>query len=81
MSSTSSFLGQYEPLDVIENGSSGIIRKVKQNKMGSNILNDLDRTHIVQYYDRYVDRDAGTLYILVQKGTRYPANDHILDTL
>ncbi|KAH9970160.1 kinase-like domain-containing protein [Russula compacta] len=90
MSGTSSFLDQYEPLDVIGNGSFGIIRKVKRKQDGIilarkeidfermnerdrkqvvaevNILKDLDHAHIVQYYDRYVDRDAGTLYILME---------------
>jgi hypothetical protein len=34
MSSTSSFLDNYEPLDVIGNGSFGIIRKVKRKQDG-----------------------------------------------
>ncbi len=32
----------------------------------SNILKDLNHAHIVQYHDRYVDRDAGMLYILME---------------
>lgn len=34
MSTTSSFLDNYEPLDVIGNGSFGIIRKVKRKQDG-----------------------------------------------
>ena len=34
MSTTSSFLGLYEPLDVIGNGSFGIIRKVRRKQDG-----------------------------------------------
>jgi NIMA (never in mitosis gene a)-related kinase 2 len=34
MSSTSSFLDSYEPLDIIGNGSFGIIRKVKRKQDG-----------------------------------------------
>jgi hypothetical protein len=34
MSSTSSFLDLYEPLDVIGNGSFGIIRKVRRKQDG-----------------------------------------------
>lgn len=36
------------------------------NASFSNILKDLDHDHIVRYYDRHVDRDAGTLYILME---------------
>jgi serine/threonine protein kinase len=32
----------------------------------SNILKDLQHEHIVRYHDRYVDRDAGVLYILME---------------
>jgi len=32
----------------------------------SNILKDLHHEHIVAYHDRYVDRDAGILYILME---------------
>ncbi|KAI0266970.1 kinase-like domain-containing protein [Gloeopeniophorella convolvens] len=90
MSSPSSFLDQYDALDVIGNGSFGIIRKVrrkhdsvilarkeidfermnerdrKQVVAEVNILKDLDHDHIVRYHDRYVDRDAGMLYILME---------------
>ena len=31
-----------------------------------NILKDLHHEHIVRYHDRYVDRDAGILYILME---------------
>ena len=31
-----------------------------------NILKDLQHEHIVRYHDRYVDRDAGVLYILME---------------
>ncbi|KAF9032076.1 kinase-like domain-containing protein, partial [Panaeolus papilionaceus] len=84
------FLDQYEPLDVIGNGSFGIIRKVKRKSDGTilarkelnfermserdrkqivaevNILKELNHDHIVRYHDRYVDRDAGILYILME---------------
>ncbi|KAI3622539.1 other nek protein kinase [Moniliophthora roreri] len=84
------FLEQYEPLDVIGNGSFGIIRKVRRKSDGSiyarkelnfermserdrkqivaevNILKELNHEHIVRYHDRYVDRDAGILYILME---------------
>ncbi|EDR00959.1 uncharacterized protein LACBIDRAFT_145454, partial [Laccaria bicolor S238N-H82] len=86
----SSFLDQYDPLDVIGNGSFGIIRKVRRKSDGLifarkelnfermsdrdrkqivsevNILKDLHHDHIVRYHDRYVDRDAGILYILME---------------
>ncbi|KAF8547288.1 kinase-like protein [Imleria badia] len=86
----SSFLELYEPLDIIGNGSFGIIRKVRRKSDGLifarkelnfermsdrdrkqivaevNILKDLDHEHIVRYHDRYVDRDAGILYILME---------------
>ncbi|TFK31646.1 kinase-like domain-containing protein, partial [Crucibulum laeve] len=86
----SSFLDQYESLDVIGNGSFGIIRKVRRKADGLifarkelnfermserdrkqivsevNILKDLHHDHIVRYHDRYVDRDAGILYILME---------------
>ncbi|KAJ3506182.1 hypothetical protein NLJ89_g7011 [Agrocybe chaxingu] len=93
---SSSFLDQYESLDVIGNGSFGIIRKVRRKTDGLrflgfkffarkelnfermserdrkqivaevNILKDLHHDHIVRYHDRYVDRDAGILYILME---------------
>ncbi|THG95292.1 hypothetical protein EW026_g6334 [Hermanssonia centrifuga] len=90
----------YDPLDVIGNGSFGIIRKVFARKELNfermterdrkqivaevcapsppfytdhtnpqklrNILKDLQHEHIVRYHDRYVDRDAGMLYILME---------------
>ena len=31
-----------------------------------NILKDLHHDHIVRYHDRYVDRDAGILYIVME---------------
>lgn len=31
-----------------------------------NILKDLENEHIVRYHDRYVDREAGILYILME---------------
>lgn len=31
-----------------------------------NILKDLNNPHIVRYHDRHVDRDAGTLHILME---------------
>ncbi|KAF8890545.1 kinase-like domain-containing protein [Gymnopilus junonius] len=89
-SSSAAFLDAYEPLDIIGNGSFGIIRKVrrksddlifarkelnfermnerdrKQIVAEVNILKDLHHDHIVQYYDRHVDRDAGMLYILME---------------
>ncbi|KXN85884.1 G2-specific protein kinase nim-1 [Leucoagaricus sp. SymC.cos] len=85
-----SFLDQYEPLDIIGNGSFGIIRKVRRKADGMvfarkelnfermterdrkqivaevNILKELNHEHIVRYHDRYVDRDAGILYILME---------------
>ncbi|KAF8954141.1 kinase-like domain-containing protein [Flammula alnicola] len=88
--SSSSFLDNYEPLDIIGNGSFGIIRKVRRKTDGLifarkelnfermserdrkqivaevNILKDLHHDHIVRYHDRYVDRDAGILYILME---------------
>ncbi|KAF5364973.1 hypothetical protein D9758_008178 [Tetrapyrgos nigripes] len=84
------FLDQYESVDVIGNGSFGIIRKVRRKSDGQifarkeldfgkmterdrkqivaevNILKDLHHDHIVRYHDRYVDRDAGMLYILME---------------
>ena len=128
----STLLALYEPLDVIGNGSFGIIRKVKRKSDGvvspnkftnlslpssrdssanldirqegtvlrthvgprqeancrrsvsalivalrhprvhqhlqfiRNILKDLQHEHIVRYHDRFVDRDAGVLYILME---------------
>ncbi|KAG9309207.1 kinase-like domain-containing protein [Chiua virens] len=86
----SAFLDLYEPLDIIGNGSFGIIRKVRRKSDGLifarkelnfermsdrdrkqivsevNILKDLDHEHIVRYHDRYVDRDAGILYIIME---------------
>ncbi|KAH8077500.1 kinase-like domain-containing protein [Cristinia sonorae] len=80
----------YESLDVIGNGSFGIIRKVRRKSDGLifarkelnfermserdrkqivaevNILKDLNHEHIVRYHDRYVDRDAGILYIVME---------------
>ncbi|KAF8964912.1 kinase-like domain-containing protein [Flammula alnicola] len=88
--SSPSFLDNYEPLDIIGNGSFGIIRKVRRKTDGLifarkelnfermserdrkqivaevNILKDLHHDHIVRYHDRYVDRDAGILYILME---------------
>ncbi|KAG6841059.1 hypothetical protein C0991_002270 [Blastosporella zonata] len=87
---SSAFLDQYDTLDVIGNGSFGIIRKVRRKSDGLifarkelnfermnerdrkqivaevNILKDLGHDHIVGYHDRYVDRDAGILYILME---------------
>ncbi|KAF6748800.1 kinase-like domain-containing protein [Ephemerocybe angulata] len=84
------WLEQYDPLDVIGNGSFGIIRKVRRKTDGLifarkelifermserdrkqivaevNILKDLHHEHIVGYHDRFVDRDAGILYILME---------------
>ena len=34
--------------------------------MRRNILKDLHHDHIVRYHDRYVDRDSGILYILME---------------
>ncbi|THH18650.1 hypothetical protein EW146_g2366 [Bondarzewia mesenterica] len=86
----SSFLDLYDPLDIIGNGSFGIIRKVRRKSDGVilarkelnfermserdrkqivaevNILKDLNHEHIVRYHDRYVDREAGILYILME---------------
>ena len=122
----SPFIDNYEPLDVIGNGSSGIIRKVRRKTDGlvraisatvvfpgswllsqifackeikferisererkqivaevcvlsspvahrrrtvtthRNILKGLHHDHIVRYHDRYTDRDAGILYILME---------------
>ncbi|KAJ7449679.1 kinase-like domain-containing protein [Mycena latifolia] len=87
---TTNFLDLYDALDVIGNGSFGIIRKVRRKSDGLifarkelnfermserdrkqivaevNILKDLHHDHIVRYHDRYVDRDAGILYILME---------------
>ncbi|KAJ6591616.1 kinase-like domain-containing protein [Mycena vulgaris] len=87
---TTNFLDLYDALDVIGNGSFGIIRKVRRKTDGLifarkelnfermserdrkqivaevNILKDLHHDHIVRYHDRYVDRDAGILYILME---------------
>ncbi|KAJ7252756.1 kinase-like domain-containing protein [Mycena haematopus] len=87
---TTNFLDLYDALDVIGNGSFGIIRKVRRKTDGVifarkelnfermserdrkqivaevNILNGLHHDHIVRYHDRYVDRDAGILYILME---------------
>ncbi|KDQ07198.1 hypothetical protein BOTBODRAFT_120406 [Botryobasidium botryosum FD-172 SS1] len=87
---SSSMLQDYEPLDVIGNGSFGIIRKVRRKSDGKifarkelnfermterdrkqivcevNILKELNHEHIVRYMDRYVDRDNGVLYILME---------------
>ncbi|KAG8218041.1 kinase-like domain-containing protein [Butyriboletus roseoflavus] len=41
-------------------------RDRKQIVAEVNILKDLDHEHIVRYHDRYVDRDAGILYILME---------------
>ncbi|KAJ4490456.1 kinase-like domain-containing protein [Lentinula aciculospora] len=86
----SSFLDQYEAMDVIGNGAFGIIRKVKRKTDGTifarkelrfekmqerdrkqivaevNILKELHHDHIVKYHDRYVDKDAGILYIVME---------------
>ncbi|KLO19564.1 kinase-like protein [Schizopora paradoxa] len=85
-----SHLDLYEPLDIIGNGSFGIIRKVRRKSDGEilarkelnfermserdrkqivaevNILKDLSHENIVRYIDRFVDRDAGILYILME---------------
>ncbi|KDR66014.1 hypothetical protein GALMADRAFT_232733 [Galerina marginata CBS 339.88] len=87
---SSALLEDYEPLDVIGNGSFGIIREVRRKSDGLvfaqkelnfermserdrkqivaevNILKDFHHDHIVRYHDRYVDRDAGILYILME---------------
>ncbi|TRM60001.1 kinase-like domain-containing protein [Schizophyllum amplum] len=84
------FLEMYDSVDVIGNGSFGIIRKVRRKSDGLvfarkelnfermserdrkqivaevNILKDLHHDHIVRYHDRYVDRDAGVLYIVME---------------
>ncbi|KAF4579435.1 G2-specific serine/threonine protein kinase [Pleurotus pulmonarius] len=86
----SQFLELYDPLDIIGNGSFGIIRKVRRKTDGMifarkelnfermterdrkqivaevNILKDLHHDHIVRYHDRYVDKEAGILYILME---------------
>ena len=36
------------------------------SSLRSEISSDLDHEHIVRYHDRYVDRDAGILYILME---------------
>ncbi|KAF8515845.1 kinase-like domain-containing protein [Hysterangium stoloniferum] len=83
-------LEQYEALEVIGNGSFGVIRKVRRRSDGVvlarkelnfermterdrkqivaevNILKDLCHENIVRYHDRYVDRDNGILYILME---------------
>ncbi|KAI0949008.1 hypothetical protein AcW1_008727 [Taiwanofungus camphoratus] len=41
-------------------------RDRKQIVSEVNILKDLHHEHIVRYHDRYVDRDAGILYILME---------------
>jgi NIMA (never in mitosis gene a)-related kinase 2 len=41
-------------------------RDRKQIVSEVNILKDLHHDHIVRYHDRYVDRDAGILYILME---------------
>ncbi|KAJ7504430.1 kinase-like domain-containing protein [Mycena galericulata] len=41
-------------------------RDRKQIVAEVNILKDLDHDHIVRYHDRYVDREAGMLYILME---------------
>ncbi|KAJ7091329.1 kinase-like domain-containing protein [Mycena belliarum] len=41
-------------------------RDRKQIVAEVNILKDLHHDHIVRYHDRYVDRDAGILYILME---------------
>ncbi|CCM06118.1 uncharacterized protein FIBRA_08367 [Fibroporia radiculosa] len=41
-------------------------RDRKQIVAEVNILKDLHHEHIVRYHDRYVDRDAGMLYILME---------------
>ncbi|KAG6825152.1 hypothetical protein H0H87_010150, partial [Tephrocybe sp. NHM501043] len=105
---SSTFLDQYDTLDVIGNGSFGIIRKVRRKSDGLvgylyatcyptcsfrygqlfarkelnfermnerdrkqivaevNILKDLGHDNIVRYHDRYVDREEGILYILME---------------
>ncbi|KAF8649447.1 hypothetical protein AX16_005794 [Volvariella volvacea WC 439] len=85
-----SFLDAYEPLDIIGNGSFGIIRKARRKADGKifaqkelnfermsdrdkkqivaevNILKDLNHEHIVRYHDRYVAKEAGILYIIME---------------
>ncbi|GJJ13098.1 hypothetical protein Clacol_007348 [Clathrus columnatus] len=91
---TSNPLDQYEALEVIGNGSFGIIRKVRRRDDGMNrrkvfarkelnfermterdrkqivaevnILKDLCHENIVRYHDRYVDRENGILYIVME---------------
>ncbi|KAK0569139.1 hypothetical protein OC861_001279 [Tilletia horrida] len=80
----------YEPLDVIGNGTFGIIRKVrrltdnqlfarkelnfermserdrKQIVAEVNILRTLGHDNIVKYEERFVDKDRGILYIVME---------------
>ncbi|CAD6886423.1 unnamed protein product [Tilletia laevis] len=83
-------LSGYEPLDVIGNGTFGIIRKVrrlsddrmfarkelnfermserdrKQIVAEVNILRTLGHDNIVKYEERFVDKDRGILYIVME---------------
>ncbi|KZT42524.1 kinase-like protein, partial [Sistotremastrum suecicum HHB10207 ss-3] len=83
-------INDYEALDIIGNGSFGIIRKVKRKTDGAllarkelnfermserdrkqivsevNILKDLHHESIVRYHDRFVDREKGILYIMME---------------
>ncbi|KZT62001.1 kinase-like protein [Calocera cornea HHB12733] len=85
-----SILTDYEPLEIIGNGSFGIIRKVRRKSDGVllarkelnfermterdrkqivaevNILKELQHDNIVRYHDRFVDREHGILYILME---------------
>ncbi|KAL9934449.1 hypothetical protein V8E36_006905 [Tilletia maclaganii] len=80
----------YEPLDIIGNGTFGIIRKVrrlsddrlfarkelnfermserdrKQIVAEVNILRTLENDNIVKYEERFVDKDRGILYIVME---------------
>lgn len=40
--------------------------KALTKRLDRNILKDLHHDHIVRYHDRYVDREAGVLYILME---------------
>ncbi|KAG8742818.1 G2-specific serine/threonine protein kinase [Ceratobasidium sp. 414] len=43
----------------------------------SNILKDLKHDHIVRYHDRYVDRENGVLYILMEVRSLHLDNTHL----
>jgi len=49
---------------LVESGLA--VRHLTKVFLYSNILKDLHHEHIVRYHDRYVDRDAGILYILME---------------